>query len=202
MNKIITISREFGSGGREIGRQLAEKLQIAYYDHEIVTELIKRTDFAEDYIHQIEEKRPLPLFPITTGRTFFPRPNPIMEQQLEVYRKESEIIREMADKSDCVIVGRCADYILQEKKPLRLFVYSDLDFKLKRCKEREQVQGTLSDKELRQRILSIDKNRAKYYEFFTEQKWGEKSNYDLCINTSSAHIQTIISTIWLNMEIS
>jgi len=178
MNKIITISREFGSGGREIGRRLAEKMQIAYYDQEIVTELIKRTDLAEAYIHQIEDKRPVPLFPITTGRTFMPRPNPIMEQQLSIYIQESDIIREMAEKSDCIIVGRCADYVLREMNPFRLFIYADIDYKMERCRKRENAHERMTNRELRQHILSVDKHRSKYYEFFTEQKWGEKSNTD------------------------
>ena len=127
MNRIITISREFGSGGREIGRRLAEKMGIAYYDQEIITELINRTDFAEEYIRHMEEEAPIPLLPITTARTFGLPVNYVVEQNLKFYMQESKVIQEMAEKSDCVIVGRCADYILREMNPVRLFIYADME---------------------------------------------------------------------------
>lgn len=122
MNRIITVGREFGSGGREIGRKIAQELGIAYYDHEIVTELIRRTNLAEEYIRSIEEKNPVPVFAVTTGRTFLSISNPLADQQVSILSEEGRIIQDMAEKSDCVIVGRRADYILRDKKPLRLFI--------------------------------------------------------------------------------
>lgn len=122
MNKIITISREFGSGGREIGRRLAEAMKIAYYDQEIVAALIKRTKKAEEYVHYMEKERPLPLLPITTARTFGLPTNYAVTENLNFYMQESKIIQEVAEKSDCVIVGRCADYVLRDMKPIRLFM--------------------------------------------------------------------------------
>ena len=100
MNRIITIGREFGSGGREIGRRIAENLHIAYYDQEIVTELSSRSSLTEGYIRNVEENHPLPLLPITTARTFGLSSNQAAEQQLSVYDLESRIIRGMASKSD------------------------------------------------------------------------------------------------------
>lgn len=195
MNKIITIGREFGSGGREIGRRLAEELQIAYYDHEIVLELVKRTNFTEAYIQQIQEKQPIPIFPITIGRTFSPQINPIMEQRNSVFIDQSNIIKEIAEKSDCVIVGRCADYVLRKKEPLRLFLYANMDFKMARCREKGNEGECLTDKELKQQILAIDKGRSKYYQFYTDQRWGDKSNYDLCINTSFIDLKKLVSVL-------
>ena len=122
MNKIITISREFGSGGREIGRRLAEAMKIAYYDQEIVAALIKRTKKAEEYVHYMEKERPLPLLPITTARTFGLPTNYAVTENLNFYMQESKIIQEVAKKSDCVIVGRCADYVLRDMNPIRLFM--------------------------------------------------------------------------------
>lgn len=121
MNRIITISREFGSGGREIGRRLAEKMGIAYYDQEIITELINRTDFAEEYIRHMEEEAPIPLLPITTARTFGLPINYAVEQNLKFYMQESKVIQEMAEKSDCVIVGRCADLHIAGDEPCPAF---------------------------------------------------------------------------------
>ena len=136
MNRIITTSREFGSGGREIGRRLAETMKIAYYDQEIVTSLIKRNPKAEEYIRYMATERPLPLLPITTAHTFGLPINYTVTKNLNFYMQESKIIREVAGKSDCVIVGRCADYILQDLDPFRLFIYADISSKIARCREK------------------------------------------------------------------
>lgn len=191
MNKIITIGREFGSGGRELGRILSELLGFAYYDREIIEEIAKRTSLSEKYIQHIAEQKPIIPFPIHTGRTFWAV---IPDYNQSVQQEQTAIIREMASKSDCVIVGRAADYILREENPFRLFVYSDMPSKLARCRKNESSdypEGTkyeagqsLTDKELSKRIAHIDKSRSDFYEFYTGQKWGARENYDLCINTS------------------
>lgn len=184
MNRIITISREFGSGGREIGRRLAEKMKIAYYDQEVIGALIQRSPEAERYIRYVSKERPLPLLPISTARTFGMSANCAAEQNLKFYLQESQVIREMAEKSDCIIVGRCGDFVLRHMEPLRLFVYAEMESKIARCRRKgEDVQG-MSDKELIQEIRSVDKKRARYYKFFINQTWGKKENYDLCLNTS------------------
>ena len=173
MKRIITIGREFGSGGREVGRRLAERLNIAYYDREIIDELL----------------------PITTARTFGIPTNYTLENRLSIYKQESEIIREMAEKSDCIIVGRCADYVLQDLNPFRLFVYADISSKIARCREKGADAAAMTDKEFQQKIISIDKKRARYYQFYTEQDWGNKANYDLCINTTNTEIKKIVAAI-------
>ncbi len=196
MNKIITVGREFGSGGRELGKRLADLLHIAYYDKEIVTEIAKKTSLAESYVHQVMEHNPTIYYPITIGHSFYPMVNPIMDLNNSIYVEQSRIIKEMADESDCVIVGRCADYILRERKPMRLFVYADMQFKMDRCRKKAPSdEEPLSDKELKQHITSIDKNRSKYYQFFTGQKWGERINYDFCINTTNLSIKEVALTI-------
>ena len=191
MNKIITIGREFGSGGRELGKRLAEKLGIAYYDQEIIEEIANKTVLSEQYIHCIVEKRPIISFPIHTGRTLHVIANPLFEQSKLVFKKQCEIIREMAEKSDCVIVGRCADYILRNNHPFRIFVYADMESKIARCRTNETEHETLTDKELKKRIAEIDKQRARYYEFYSGQTWGARINYDLCINTTNFTIREI-----------
>lgn len=193
MNKIITISREFGSGGREIGRRLAEEMKIAYYDQEIVAALIKRTQNLEDYIRYMEKERPLPLLPITTARTFGLSTNHAVTENLNFYMQESKIIREAAEKSDCVIVGRCADYVLRDMNPIRLFIYADMEYKIARCKAKGNEIENLAGPELQKKIVSIDKKRSRYYQFYTNQTWGKMEHYDLCINTSRyAQIKKII----------
>lgn len=189
MNKIITIGREFGSGGRELGRRLAETLQIAYYDQEIIVEIADQTALSEQYIQHIVEKRPMISFPIHTGRTFHVSANPLFEQSKLVFQKQCEIIRNMAEKSDCVIVGRCADYILRDHHPFRIFVYADMESKIKRCRTKEPEHENLTDKELRKKIAEVDKQRLRYYEFYSGQTWGNRINYDMCINTTNAKIK-------------
>ena len=127
MKRIITIGREFGSGGRELGYRIAEKLQIAYYDQEIITEIAKRTALSEEYIRRIEEKRPIMHFPIHTGHSIYLTSEPTFYPDLSIYTKQHELLRELSRKSDCIIVGRCADYILREQKPVRIFAYADME---------------------------------------------------------------------------
>ncbi len=191
MNKIITIGREFGSGGRELGKRLSELLGIAYYDREIITEISNKTKLAEEYVQQIVEKKPIVSFPITIGHTFYPIFNPVVDYNGNIYAQQSNTLLEMVNKSSCIIIGRCADYILEDYNPFRIFVYSDMEFKIKRCRDNESEHENLSDKQLKQQILDVDKNRAKYYQFITGKKWGDRKNYDLCINTSKISIKDI-----------
>ncbi|HPF53784.1 MAG TPA: cytidylate kinase-like family protein [Eubacteriales bacterium] len=195
MSRVITISREFGSGGRELGKRLAENLGIAYYDNEIVQEIAKRTDLAEAYVHQILEEKPTAVFPITIGRSLYSMSSQPVLQNSQVYAEQHKIITEMAQKSDCVIVGRCADYILRDMNPLRLFVYASTESKIARCRGRESDREHLTEKALRSQMNTIDKRRAGYYQFFTGNKWGDMQNYDLCINTSNVQIKLVAAAI-------
>ena len=195
MNKIITIGREFGSGGRELGRRLSEELGFAYYDQEIISEIAQRTKMSEQYVQSIVEHKPSFSFPIHIGRSFYPAPAPVFDQSMSVYQEQARIITEMAHKSDCGIVGRCGDYILKEYEPFRMFVYADMESKMKRCREKASEEEKMTDKELKQHILGIDKKRAKYYQFYTGHKWGDKLNFDLCINTSRTVIKEIVPAV-------
>jgi cytidylate kinase len=191
MNKIITIGREFGSGGRELGRRLARELNFDYYDKEILSEIAKHTSLSEEYVQQVVENQPRQLFPITVGRSFMYVDTQPLQQASNVFRAQQEIIREMAERSDCVIVGRCADYILRDLKPFRIFVYADMQSRIERCRSRAPEGENMSDKEYRQQIVSMDKSRARYYDFYTDMKWGDKLNYELCINTTNQDIPAL-----------
>ena len=193
--KIITIGREFGSGGRELVRILADYLQIAYYDKEIITEIAKRTKLSEEYVHNVVEHHPYPLLPITIGRSFNPMGNPMFQITQTVYAEQTKILKEMGEQSDCVIVGRCADYILRDDKPFRIFVYADMESRIRRCQARAPEGENLTDKEMKQKIQAIDKGRSKYYEFYTGLKWGDKANYDFCINTANLDIKEAVPHI-------
>ena len=192
MNKLITMGREFGSGGRELGKRLAEELGFAYYDKEIIEEISKRTQLAENYVNQIVENRSAVFYPITTGRTLHTMGSDYMvKQYTAVYAEKAKVLREMAEKSDCIIVGRCADYILKDLNPTRIFVYADMPAKIERCRKNAPEHEQLSDNQMRKLILKVDKNRAKYYYHYTGQVWGDRENYDLCVNTSISPIEDI-----------
>lgn len=195
MRKIITIGREFGSGGRELGRRLSEKMHIAYFDREIITEIAKRTEMSEEYVRQITDSKPVMPFPIHIGHSFYPVPNVAFQQYIAVYGEQHKLLSELAEKSDCVIVGRCADYILRSKNPFRIFVYADTESKVKRCMERKNEDEKLNESQMKKQMSEIDRNRAKYYEFFSEQKWGAKENYDLMINTSGIEIKSLADSL-------
>ena len=195
MSKIVTIGREFGSDGRELGVCLAKELGIAFYDQEIVSEIARRTELPEQYVRTVAERRP--------GSTFFGHMEHGFEntgslgteQSSAVYQAQSALLRELALKSDCVIVGRCADYYLREFNPLRLFVYASLEGKLERCRQRNPEARSLSDKELLKHIRTMDRQRGEYYTFVTGQKWGDPLNYDLCVNTTGRDIAKLASSI-------
>lgn len=189
MPKIITIGRQFGSGGRELGKRLAEKLGVAYYDKEIISAIAQKSGMAEAYVNSFVEKR-INYYPITVGNTFAGTVN--YQPDNGVYTAQSNAIRELAMKGDCVIIGRCADYILEDLRPLNLFVQADMEHRVARCREKAPLGEDMEEKELRKRIQSVDKHRAKYYNFFTGRDWGKMENYHLCIDTSGMEIKNII----------
>ncbi|HHT20055.1 MAG TPA: cytidylate kinase-like family protein [Tissierellia bacterium] len=196
MNRIITISRQFGSGGREIGRRVAQELSLAYYDQEIVNELSERTDYAKEYLQEIDQIDPLPLMPINIAQSFAQTIDPISEMNHDIFQRQSDLIQELAQRSDCVIVGRAADYLLRDKPYLfRLFIVASDDFKIKRCIEKGEVNEARNLKQLQRDIKKVDKRRARFYEFYTHQTWGDPVNYDLVINTSRLGIRRAVDLV-------
>ena len=192
MGRIITINRQFGSGGRELGKRLAEMLGIAYYDSEIITEIATRSGLATEYVNNIVEKKPIVYYPITIGRSFMTQPLQRVDFQSKIFGEQHALITELADKSDCVIIGRCADYILRDRKPLRIFVYADMAGRIARCRRKAPPEeAEMTDKQLARHIEDIDKGRREYYRYFTGQKWEDISHYDLCINTTDFEIKKL-----------
>lgn len=195
MNKIITIGRQFGSGGRELGKRLSDELGIRYYDKEILAEIANQTSMSEEYISNIIEQAPKRSYPITIGNTFAFSDNYYMMQMQSVYLAQDKIIRQLASDSDCIIIGRCADYILRDMNPCRIFVYSSMQSRVERCITRAAEGENISEKEMKKKINEIDKNRSKYYEFYTGRTWGDINNYDVCINTSDKVIKDLVPGI-------
>ena len=165
MNKIITISREFGSGGREIGKRLADELGFAYYEHEIIKEICKETGMHEGYVEGVAEKA-ISLISTQFGHTFY------NQQQIDVLVSQQKIIQELASKGNCVVVGHGCAEILAERNPFSIFVYADMEAKIKRCRAKGPEEEKLTEKEL--------------------VRWGEKENYDLCVNTTNVEIKKVI----------
>ena len=176
--RIITISREFGSGGRFIGEEVAKKLGIAYYDKNIISQIAEESGLSPDYIQESSELSPKKgLFAYAfAGRD-------ITGKSVEdmVYEAQRKVILELADKESCVIIGRNADFILKDRDDvLNVFIHGNMPEKIQRISRLYHV----SDQEAAKLITDTDKRRMTNYNFYTEQKWGKASNYTLCLNSS------------------
>ena len=170
---IITISREYGSGGRYIGKLVADKLGIKLYDKQFIAKVAGETGLSEEYIENNEQKRES-LSNLNNGYYFG------LNNADELFLKESEIIRETAKEESCVIIGRCADFVLNgQENVLRVFIYSDMEDKMQRA---TKIYG-LSKEKAEKEIKRINKLRANHYKYYTEREWNDYSNYDICINS-------------------
>lgn len=193
MKMIITISREFGSGGRELGKRLADELGIAYYDREIITEIAKQTGLSEEYIKNISEKGSYS-YPFQFAKSFATYSN-LQTSQTEILVLQQKIIKEIAQMGNCIIVGRGANVILKDYNPMNIFVYADMESKINRCRKKAREDEHLTDKEIESKIIQIDKNRKKYHNIISNLEWGDKRNYHLCINTTGVEIRNIIPSL-------
>ena len=176
--RIITISREFGSGGRFIGEEVARKLGIAYYDKNIISQIAEKSGLSPEYIQENAELSPKKgLFAYAlAGRD-------ITGKSVEdmVYEAQRKVILDLAKKEPCVIIGRNADYILKDRDDvLNVFIHGDMPEKIQRISHLHNVD----EKEAVRMMADTDKRRMTNYNFYTEQKWGKASNYTLCLNSS------------------
>lgn len=178
---IITISREFGSGGRTIGKAVARKLGIPCYDAELITEMAKQSGFAEDYVQEAGEYAPGGLLnSMFTSRAGGPTNEDIL------WQIQCNIVAQLAKKGPCVIVGRCGDYILRDRPDvLKVFVHADMAFRAKRIVD---VYGQREESP-EQRLKDKDKRRSTYYRFYTGRKWGQLDTYDLMLNSGVLGIE-------------
>lgn len=192
--RIITISREFGSGGRELGKRLADALGIPCYDHEIIDMIVERHSFDKNYVAYVSERDIRVFYPTTIAHRFMV-PHPEVQQSAQIMSAQHQLMKELASQGDCIMVGRCADIILQDYKPFNIFVYANQQSKLKRCQNRIEENEHFTEKEILKKMKQIDRERAAYRELFTESEWGRKESYHLCINTSDKEIKTLIPAI-------
>ena len=203
MKKVITISRQYGSGGREIGSKLAKELNIPFYDNELITRAAKESGFAEAAFHNAESKDSNSLlYSIAMGM------NSYGNQELgfshlslddRIYLAQSDVIRKVAAEGPCVIVGRCADYILKEiGNVINVFIWADLDFRVDRAIHIDHMdQNKIEDN-----ILKIDKRRANYYNYHASEKWGRAENYHLSLKSSLIGIDGCVELIKRYVELS
>ncbi len=193
-NKIIvTIGREFGSGGHEVGKRLAAELGISFYDQEFVDMAVKKTGFHADYVKDNEEKAP----DFVSGALFsgmeMYQPSPYDRIQAEEYK----IIREIAAKESCVIVGRAADYILSDQSHVSVFLFAPLKDRVNRKMAllSPEDAAKVTNSSMEKIVKQMDKQRKRYYEYYTDTKWGARDSYDLLINTSRAGIDGSVKII-------
>ncbi len=170
---IITIAREYGSGGRYVGRLIADKLGIKFYDKDLIIKLAQETGLSEEYIENTEQKREK-LESLNTGYSVG------INTADELFIKETELINKLADQGSCVIIGRCSDFILKDRENvIKVFIYSDMKNKIKRATDIYGIKENKAEKEIKR----IDKLRANHYKYYTDREWKNYSNYDICLNS-------------------
>lgn len=188
---IITIARQYGSGGREIGERVAEMLGIPLYDKELITDAASKGTLNEEIIKSADESAANSLlYTLAMGSNVlgatvnFGYKMPLNDK---LFILQSEAIKEYAERGSCVIIGRCSDYVLRnEKNILRLFIYGDLDHRKQRVAERHPE---IKSSQIVDVINKTDKRRASYYNFYTGNKWGKYDNYDMAVNSSTLGIE-------------
>lgn len=184
-NVVITIAREYGSGGRYIGRLVAEKLGIKLYDKEFIEKLAEKTGLSTEYIESNEQKR-------TALDNFNNGYYSGLNNSDELFIKESNLIKKLANKESCVIIGRCADFILKDNKNvIKIFINNNMENKIKRATEFYGMNKEKAEKE----ITRINKLRANHYKYYTEREWKDPSNYNICINSDAVGIDNAVELI-------
>jgi cytidylate kinase len=191
---IITVSRQFGSGGREVGKRLADALGYDYYDKEIVSKIAENTQLDEGYVDKVIESGGFKNYAFNFGRSM-PLIVTTPTTVTDVLVEQQNVLKKIAESGNCVIVGRSADAILKSFNPFKIFVYADEKSKLERCRQRAPEDEHMTDKQMLKRFKEIDKGRKTLHDLFSSNVWGEKESYDLMINTTNIDIKKIIPAI-------
>ncbi len=190
--RIITISREFGSGGRELGKRLAEHLNIPCYDKEIIAEVAKLQGISASHVERISQADARKVYAATIGRSFG---SSLYQntQAMQFLAAQEEVIRKLASQGDCVIVGQNADVLLKEFHPMNVFVYADQEAKLRRCLD--HIRPGETEKDIRAQMKRIDKARASNRRLLSDLPWGSRESYHLCINTSGRELKALVPAL-------
>ena len=188
---VITISRQFGSGGRELGKRLADILGYDYYDREIIAAVAKEQGLEEDHVENTLDNHGWRTIPLTY-RCSFTNIATVNLEHIEILLKQNEVIKRIAKLGrNCIIVGRNADVILEEYNPLNIFVCAHTEAKVDRCLKRASKEEKLSVREIEQNMRRIDKNRARARAIMTSAPWGKPESYHLTVNTTGKEIKDI-----------
>ncbi len=188
-SRIVTIGREFGSGGRTIGRLLAQRRGVPCYDREILEEISEKSGFAQQYIEEMGEyTQPGFLSGLFSNRFYYQGQS--NEDIIWLYQRQ--LIQELAERESCVIVGRCADYILQDREDvLRVFIHADLEFRARRIVDVYGQREAAPEQRLREK----DRRRAAYYQFYTDMRWGDARNYHVSLDVSKLGFERCVDLL-------
>ena len=191
---IVTIGREHGSNGHLVARALAEALGYVCYDKEIVDHTAENSNFSKEVLDTFDEKRVSPyIVPIPHYLGL----NESFRLNMQLASAQFDVIRSLADQGDCIFVGRCADYVLRNRQDVvKVFVMADENFRIRTMMERRNLSEDAAKKLIRQ----VDKDRASYYKYYTDQIWGERENYDLVINSGRVGVDGTVKVIVSYME--
>ena len=186
---VITLGRQHGSNGHDIARALAAELGYECYDKEIVDHAAESSGFSKEIFDSYDERRVSTYILPTPHYTGM---NEGFRLNMQVSAAQFDAIRSLADKGNCVFVGRCADYILRSRKDLvRVFIMADMDFRIKTLMARRE----LTEEQAKKIVREVDKDRSSYYRYYTDQLWGESGNYDLCINSAPVGVSGAVEVI-------
>ena len=194
MKTIITIGRQFGSGGKDVGIRVAKELGIPFYDKELLQEAAKKSGLCEKIFENFDERPKSLLYSIAMDSYMFALPGTGAGDSLEqqVYLATFDTIRHIAEQGPCVMIGRCADYALADNpNHLSLFIHAPMDVRIQRVAERQN----LTPEEARKLIIKTDKRRASYYEYYSSRKWGAVDSYDFCLDSSYLGIGRTVELI-------
>ncbi len=193
---VITIGRQYGSGGRELGKNLAERLNIPYYDKELVTSAARECDYPVDKLEKVDEKAVNSfLFSLATcGPTIYNYTSVMHDLFVNdvLFNTQSNIIKRLASEHSCIIIGRCGDYVLRDHpNKLSVFIYGDIETRVKRVENKFDIPASMA----RSTIQKIDKRRANYYHYYTGQKWENAANYDMTLNSGVLGVENCLDLL-------
>ena len=191
---VITVGRQYGSGGREIGTKLAERFGITYYDDLLLKKAAEESGLCEELFHSFDERPKSFLYSIALDPYSFSMSHINSRGSIEqqVYLATYDTIKKLADEGPCVLIGRCADYALKDRTDvLNLFITAPLENRI----ERVAMRNGISPAEAKERIRKTDKSRAAYYNFYSAKEWGDAKSYDLCIDSSLLGIEGTVELL-------
>ena len=196
---IITISRQFASGGRTIAKKLAAGLDLPYYDNELITLAAKESGYNEEFFENAEEKANNKfLYYLSSGLGNVSSWGTDIALDDKLFLIQADVIRSVAARGSCIIVGRCADYVLAgNPNCINIFIYSDIDHRIERAKNDYHLEAP----NLKDAIIKSDKKRATYYNYYSDMKWGQKENYHLMLNSASIGIENSVKRLTQYVEL-